>query len=94
VTLGYIKATPEETVVVDHKRTRTLELDATQVEGIVRLWALEHAGFTDPHIETACSWDGMFSGMTLTETTSTRVADGSLWVYAEVPEPEPKDTDQ
>jgi hypothetical protein len=70
MTLDYIKAEPQVNAVTRRVETRTLELDATQVEGIVRLWARAHANFTNPEIETSCSWAGMFTGMTLTEETS------------------------
>jgi hypothetical protein len=69
MTTKYIKAEPKVTVVAQLTSTRTLDLDSTQVEGIVRLWAQTEAGFTDPEIETLCSWDGMFTGMSLTEVT-------------------------
>jgi hypothetical protein len=69
MTTEYIKAEPRLTVVSQVTSTRTLDLDSTQVEGIVRLWAQAEAGFTYPEIETLCSWDGMFTGMTLTEVT-------------------------
>ena len=48
VTLEYIKAKPQVNVVTRRVETRTLELDATQVEGIVRLWARAHA--VRPHV--------------------------------------------
>ena len=70
MTLEYIKAKPQVNVVTRRVETRTLELDATQVEGIVRLWARAHAGFTDPEIDTSCLFDGTFDRMYLTEETS------------------------
>jgi hypothetical protein len=66
VTLEYIKAKPQVNAITRRVETRTLELDATQVEGIVRLWARAHANFTNPEVETSCSWDGMI----LTEETT------------------------
>jgi hypothetical protein len=67
MTLEYIKAKPQVNVVAQLTTTRTLDLNAKQVEGIVRLWARAHAGFTDPEIETTSLND--FDGLTLTEVT-------------------------
>jgi hypothetical protein len=50
---------------------RVLELTADQVENIMRRWAQrEHAFGENVEIDSLCSWDGMFSGMILTEKTS------------------------
>lgn len=75
MTANYIMPDTKVNVVTQKTVTRTLELDAEQVEGIVRVWAKVHAGFTDPEIDTHCSWGGMFTGLTLTEETTSRVDD-------------------
>ena len=67
MTLDYIKATPTVSTITRRVKTRTLELDATQVKGIIRLWARAHAGFTDPEIEL---YEDPFAGVTLTEETT------------------------
>jgi hypothetical protein len=67
MTLHYIKATPTVSTITRRVNTRTLGLDATQVEGIVRLWAIAHAGFTDPEIEL---YEDSFSGLIMTEETT------------------------
>ena len=67
MSLKYLKAEPTVNVVSSVTTTRTLKLDSTQFEGIVRLWAKAEAGFTDPEIETGCMWDVM----TLTEVLNT-----------------------
>jgi hypothetical protein len=75
VSLKLIKAKPTVNVVSQVTTTRTLELNSTQVEAIIRLWATAAAGFTCPNIETECSWDGMLTGMTITEVAETYVDD-------------------
>jgi hypothetical protein len=70
MTLEYIKATPTLSTITRRVKTRTLELDDTQVERIVRLWAIAHAGFTDPEVEATCMYYGTFTGMSLTEETT------------------------
>tara|TARA_R110000737_G_scaffold72378_4_gene100886 strand:- start:684 stop:935 length:252 start_codon:yes stop_codon:yes gene_type:complete len=69
MTLEYIKANPQVNVVTRRVMTRTLILTKTQVEGIIRLWAREHAGFVDPEIETTCMYANTFTGAILTEQT-------------------------
>jgi hypothetical protein len=75
MSLKYLKAEPTVNVVSFVSTTRTLKLDSTQLEAIVQLWAKAEAGFTDPEIEPEYSWDGMFTGMTVTEVTDSYVDD-------------------
>jgi|TARA_B110000902_G_scaffold135231_1_gene156809 hypothetical protein len=73
--LIFIKAEPKVEVVSMVTTTRTLELNDTQVENIVRLWAKAEAGFKDPNIEIDCLHDGILTGVTITEVTETYVDD-------------------
>lgn len=58
-------------VSVQRTETRTMELTAEQCENIIRRWAQKNHGFSDRvEIESNASFDGMFSGMTLTEKTT------------------------
>jgi hypothetical protein len=54
--------------VTTRKDTRTLELDADQVQSIVIQWAREHHGFSVPMIDVH---GDDFLGMELTEDTIT-----------------------
>lgn len=65
--------TPERvTIETRTTYTRSLQLNAEQVENIVKRWAMKHHGFSDTvAVESEASRDGLFEGITLTETTVT-----------------------
>lgn len=64
--------TPEKvTISVQITRKRELELSASQVENIIKRWAIAHHGFSDrAEVYSDTGQVGLFRGITLTETTS------------------------
>lgn len=61
------------TVETQVQRTtrRTVKLTSGQVENIVKRWAIANHGFTNAaDVESYASFDGVFDGMALSETTT------------------------